>query len=159
MLQFVVDEGDARRREIRLLHPATSDVEYTLAGDNIDQAFCLPVPEKQARQMNFVIFPKPGVSPTDQAEQIVFTMNETAPNGVKAMDMQQDDTYVTATQRELAKFLAVYHKDVVVPDANEFASSITQSHRKGEKAYHVKAHRAAKEGIYSPNQHVLCALC
>lgn len=147
-LQFIVDEGDQRRREIRLVHPATTDIEYALAGENIDQAFCLPVPEKQARQMNFVIFPKPGADSFDgkPAEQIVFTMNETAWNGVGAMQAQEDDTYVTITQRELARFLSPYGKNVIIPNENEFASSIPQSHRKGEKAYHVKAHRAAKEG-------------
>jgi hypothetical protein len=37
-------------------------------------------------------------------------------------------------------------KEVIFPDADEFASAVPESHRKGEKAYHVKAHRGSKEG-------------
>lgn len=37
-------------------------------------------------------------------------------------------------------------KTVVFPDPDEFESAIPQSHRKGEKGYHVKAHRGSKEG-------------
>jgi hypothetical protein len=40
-------------------------------------------------------------------------------------------------------------KSVVFPESAEFESAIAQSHRKGEKAYHVKAHRGSKEGTYS----------
>lgn len=39
------------------------------------------------------------------------------------------------------------HVRVVRPDAQEFASAIQEAHRKGEKAYHVKAHRGSKEGM------------
>jgi hypothetical protein len=38
-------------------------------------------------------------------------------------------------------------KSVIFADDNEFASAILQPHRKGEKAYHVKAHRGSKEGM------------
>lgn len=36
---------------------------------------------------------------------------------------------------------------VVRPDENEFVSAMPEAHRKGEKAYHVKAFRGSKEGI------------
>lgn len=35
---------------------------------------------------------------------------------------------------------------VVCPDEREFASAVPEAHRKGEKAYHVKAFRGSKEG-------------
>ncbi len=38
-------------------------------------------------------------------------------------------------------------KEVTFPDADEFASAVPESHRKSEKAYHVKAHRGSKEGV------------
>lgn len=38
------------------------------------------------------------------------------------------------------------HIQVVRPDAQEFASAIPEAHRKGEKAYHVKAFRGSKDG-------------
>jgi hypothetical protein len=39
-------------------------------------------------------------------------------------------------------------KNVILPDAGEFASAVPESHRKGDKAYHVKAHRGSKEGTH-----------
>lgn len=38
------------------------------------------------------------------------------------------------------------HIQVVRPNAQEFASAIPEAHRKGEKAYHVKAFRGSKDG-------------
>lgn len=35
---------------------------------------------------------------------------------------------------------------VVGPNAKEFVSAMPEAHRKGEKAYHVKAFRGSKEG-------------
>lgn len=37
---------------------------------------------------------------------------------------------------------------VVGPDEREFVSAIPEAHRKGEKAYHVKAFRGSKEGAH-----------
>lgn len=45
--------------------------------------------------------------------------------------------------------LAPFRKKVVFPAEKEFASAIVQSHRKEEKAFHVKAHRGAKDGTFS----------
>lgn len=41
-------------------------------------------------------------------------------------------------------------KQVIFPEAEQFESAIPQSHRKGEKAYHVKGHRGSKEGAHFP---------
>jgi hypothetical protein len=35
---------------------------------------------------------------------------------------------------------------VTLPDEAEFAAAVPESHRKGEKAYHVKAFRGSKDG-------------
>lgn len=149
-LEVAADSGDKQMAELRALNPATNELEHYLPGTDIDQVFCLPQPEKQARQMNFVLFPKPGAMLADgrPAEQIVFVMTESAPAGASVVvgGLREDDTYVSVTLRALQAFLSPFHKRVITPDEKEFASSIPQSHRKGEKAYHVKGHRGSKEG-------------
>ncbi|KAF2771326.1 Rtt106-domain-containing protein [Teratosphaeria nubilosa] len=149
-LAIVVGQNDARKQEIRLFNQQNGDLEYSLDASSIDQAFCLPVPEKQQRQWNFVLFPKVGAVTAGgaPAEQVVFTMNETAPTGLTAAAQaaSETDTFVTVTERELNRVLYYQGKKVVIPKESEFASSIVQAHRKGEKAYHVKAHRGSKEG-------------
>ena len=143
-LELVADVKDRERKEIRLLNQQTGETEYALMADDIDQIFCLPVPEKQQRQWNFVVVPKLG------HEQVLFTMNETAPAlaSSAAGALAENDTYVTATERELDLLLRPFGKRVVRPSEDEFASSIPQPHRKGEKAYHIKAHRGSKEGEF-----------
>ncbi|KAG9563006.1 Rtt106-domain-containing protein, partial [Aureobasidium melanogenum] len=115
----------------------------------------LPVPEKAARQWNFVIFAnhtvdlKTGDRATE-AEQIVWTMPETAPANVTAADGFKPldvDTYVTSTMRSINACLQGHGKNVIIPTEQEFASAIPQSHRKGEAAYHVKAHKGSKDGF------------
>jgi len=46
----------------------------------------------------------------------------------------------------LNKELSVIGKQVITPDEKQFVSAIVQAHRKGEKAFHVKAFRGSKEG-------------
>lgn len=126
---------------------STTDIwEYSLLGEMTDQVFCLPVPEKQARQMYFAAFPQKD-SPT---EPLLFVMNETSPHNSivcgAPISMSETDTYVTLCEEALNLWLKPHGKKVIRPSAAEFASSIEQSHRKGEKAYHVKAHRGSKEG-------------
>ncbi|EMC97211.1 hypothetical protein BAUCODRAFT_68592 [Baudoinia panamericana UAMH 10762] len=149
-LQFVYDAHDRRKQEIRLQNQQSSVIEHALPAGQISEVFCLPVPEKQQRQWNFVLFPKPDATAADgtPCEQIVFSMNETPPTGAHSAEQQfaEGDTFVTVAERELNRLLSHQGKRVVVPDPSEFASSIPQSHRKGEKAYHVKAHRGSKEG-------------
>jgi hypothetical protein len=140
-LEFSVDAASTQQGEIRLLTPTDSSIEYTLPTASIDQAFCLPVPEKQARQWNFCIFPHSNALAADGTtplDQLVFTMNEPKAGA------EVDDVFNTETQ--LNALLAPYNRTVTRPSDAEFASSIPQSHRKGETAYHVKAHRGSKEG-------------
>lgn len=125
-----------------------------------EQVFCLPVPEKAARQWNFVIFAnqtfdlKTG-DRAIEAEQIVWTMPETAPANVTAADGFKPldvDTYVTSTMRSLNACMQGHGKSVIIPTEQEFASAIPQSHRKGEPAYHVKAHKGSKDGETFPSR-------
>jgi len=154
-LDIAASARDLRRQEIRLQNEKIGEVEYTLSADHIDQAFCLPVPEKQLRQWNFVLFPKPGALDSSgmPCEQVVFSMNEVPPAGACSSTQPEveTDTFVTVTERELNRMLHFQGKRVVIPSAAEFSSSVPQSHRKGEKAYHVKAHRGSKEGREIPH--------
>lgn len=142
-LEFSADTRDARRGEIQLLNPADGAVEYVLPSAAADQAFCLPVPEKQARQWNFVVFPRPGA--TDAAtgaplEQLVFTVNEPKAGADVVDDVKATEAALNALLEPLGR------GGVTRPDEREFVSSIAQPHRKGEPAFHVKAHRGSKDG-------------
>lgn len=149
-LQLVKDAHTDVQQEIRLQHPQSDETEYALALDQVDQVFCLPVPEKQQRQWNFCVFPKSGAiaATGSTAEQIVLTVNETAPVGAtrRGHENAAEDTYLTVTEKALNQSLAMVGRRVTRPNGREFESSIIQPHRKNEKAYHVKAHRGSKEG-------------
>ncbi|KAI7220485.1 Rtt106-domain-containing protein [Hortaea werneckii] len=149
-LHMVRDSQDARRQEIRLVDQKTSMLEHSLPADQIEHAFCLPVPDKQQRQCNFVLLPKAGaVSPSGAfCEQVMFTLNEVAPQEAISAEQkaEEGDTLVSIAERDLNALLAKYGKKITRPTEKEFASAIPQSHRKGEKAWHVKAHRGSKEG-------------
>lgn len=150
-LQLVSDADDKNKKEIRLLRAPTNELEYTLPVEQIDEVFCLPVPEKQQRQWNFCLFPPLDATRADgtPCEQVVFTMNETPAVGASNVG-GEGDTYVSITEAELNTLLRQHSKRVIRPLEAEFASSIPQSHRKGEKAYHVKAHRGSKDGETLP---------
>ncbi|KAK3686345.1 hypothetical protein LTR37_019935 [Vermiconidia calcicola] len=143
-VQFLNDAKDDRRRELRLLNSTTEAIECALPVSQVDEVFCLPVPDKQARQTYFAVIPKIGSG----GEQVLFTLNDNAPapSPVSSEEVREDDTYVTLTQRAFENMLAPYGKKLVMPDAAEFASSRPQPHRKGEKGFHVNAHRGSKEG-------------
>jgi hypothetical protein len=159
-VQIVGDAADARRNELRLLNSTTNDIEYALPAQNIDQVFCLPVPDKQQRQSYFAVFARP-TAPGAEGEQILFTLTETSPPSLASSTQDPvtaDDTYITATLQAFTRLLQHYGKSVTVPNAAEFASARPQSHRKGEKGYHVNAHRGSKEGTQSqhhPRNYIL----
>ena len=155
-VQIVGDSVDLKRDELRLVNPTLPEIEYSLPAESIDQVFCLPVPDKQQRQSYFAIIPKPGAKGANgaPAEQILFTLNETSPPSLASSTTDAiagDDTYVTATHRAFTRLLQKYGKSVTLPLAAEFASARPQSHRKGEKGYHVNAYRGSKEGIHNPH--------
>ena len=106
---------------------------------------CLPVPEKATVAHNFCIFPKYGDGVTSTPENVqarepmVWTINdpkvkEKGPNWKSPRD-------------SIIEFLTRMNVEVLEPTASEFVSEVLQAHRKGEKAYHVKAFRGSKDGM------------
>ena len=151
-LELVQDAVDRRNQEVRLVNQTNGALEYALPEQQIEQAFAMAVPDKQARQVNFVLYPYAEASSAEGAtvEPIVFSVNETLPSAEVVesnLDMvQEDDTYVSVVTRALNKMLTTDGKKIVKPTEAEFTSGVPQPHRKGEKAYHVRAHRGSKEG-------------
>ena len=136
----------------------------------IEQIFCLPVPEKATRQCNYVIIPRGGdgvstsaitnnngnsttTTTTNAPEPIVWTVPEAAPKTVTvgasidadASANAEDETYITVTSRAIKEGWDG-RREVVTPRKEEFVSALSESHRKGEPAWHVKAFRGSKEG-------------
>ncbi|KAK3055314.1 hypothetical protein LTR09_003867 [Extremus antarcticus] len=150
-VSLVRDEQDSRRAEVRLLNQSTDAIECALQSDQIEEVFAMHVPDKTVRQAYIAIIPKAGALSTKRtpAEQILFTLAETLPPAsATSIDIAfaEDDTHVSVTEKALEQLLAPLGKRITRPDAAEFASSRPQPHRKGEKAYHVNAHRGSKEG-------------
>jgi hypothetical protein len=84
-------------------------------------------------------------------DPIVWTVPDGPPktaffgSGVSAMEeCNLGETYESHLQRMLNAELK--HTKVISPTENEFVSATPEAHRKGEKAYHVKAFRGSKEG-------------
>lgn len=140
---------EQRRCDARLSPPRIPDLLTSP-----DQIFCLPIPEKAKRQHNFVIIPLhgDGVNPVPEnlksspPEPIVWTFEEAT--GKNIIEGEDPGPQPIADALNQCLRAAGVGKEVVFPDANEFASAIPQSHRKGEKAFHAKAHRGSKEGVY-----------
>lgn len=136
---------------IRALN-ADGNVEFSIPWSQVDQVFCLPVPEKAKRQHNFVVIPinGDGVNPvpedlkTPPPEPMVWTFEEATGKNIVEGEDPGPAPMAEAIQHCLTR--AGTGKTVIFPDANEFESAIPQSHRKGEKGFHVKAHRGSKEG-------------
>jgi len=132
---------------------ATGNVEFTLAWKDVDQVFCLPVPEKAKKQHNFIIVPLhgDGVNPVPEElkgtvpEPVVWTFEEAT--GKNVVEGEDPGPALMAEAIHHCLIEAGTGKRVVFPHADEFASAIPESHRKGDKAYHVKAHRGSKEGM------------
>jgi hypothetical protein len=123
-----------------------------LAWKDVDQVFCLPVPEKAKKQHNFIIIPVhgDGINPLPEhlkgaaPEPIVWTFEEATGKNIVEGEDPGPGSMAEAIHHCLIQ--AGTGKQVIFPDAEEFASATPESHRKGEKAYHVKAHRGSKEG-------------
>ncbi|KAF2872780.1 hypothetical protein BDV95DRAFT_398241 [Massariosphaeria phaeospora] len=148
-LEFVADRKDGGG--VRAVG-ADGSVEFGIAWRDVDQVFCLPVPEKAKRQHNFVVLPLhgDGVNPVPEQlaghppEPILWTFEEPAGKNIVEGEDPGPTPIAEAIQHCLTQ--AGTRKTVIFPTADDFASAIPQSHRKGEKAYHVKAHRGSKEG-------------
>lgn len=126
---------------------AEGEIEFGIAWHAIEQAFCLPVPEKAKRQHNFVIIPRggEGLTPASASnpapEPIVWTVMETGPKE------EVTEPEPALTTRMLNEQLQRYSRSVTYPSDDDFASAIPPTGRPGEKSYHVKAHRGSKDGF------------
>jgi hypothetical protein len=124
-----------------------------------EHALRLPVPGKAQKQYNFVLLPesafgigdKPPPDATDAKEPLVWTVND----GPQKVITFTDDKLETAVQVQDAGLIEKILNDcltktsakkLVQPDEAEFVSATPEAHRKGEKAYHVKAFRGSKDG-------------
>ncbi|KAK4986459.1 hypothetical protein LTR66_000139 [Elasticomyces elasticus] len=135
---------------LRITDPKAVDAERQgMSWAEMDQVFCLPVPEKPQRQHNFIVISK-STSTSPVPQQVVWTVYETPPKTVvfgEGYEAAEDETYFTSTLRCMDAQLMRFGKKVILPDEKEFASATEQSHRKGEKAFHVKAHIGSKDGF------------
>lgn len=120
---------------------------------------CLPVPEKNQRQFNFCIIPQyaDGINSPPEGvaapDAIVWTVNDGLPKAAFSGNGQQLGTDNEETADKLVQRIlndSLPRTKVVRPDEREFVSAMPEAHRKGEKAFHVKAFRGSKEGIVMP---------
>ena len=115
----------------------------------------LPVPEKTQKQFNFCIIPDyaDGISPAPEgipaAEAMVFTVADGPAKAAFLGSGQQVGQHPGETAEGLIRNILndnLPSTSVIRPDEREFVSAMPEAHRKGEKAYHVKAFRGSKEG-------------
>ena len=122
-------------------HAPSEAIEREIVASDVLQILRLPVPEKAQRQYNYCVIPKEG-------EPLLWTVNggndgpkvsHAIPAGAMQygfhMDLEKD--LENATGLEITR-----------PDEAEFCSATPEAHRKGEKAYHVKAFKGSKEGEF-----------
>jgi hypothetical protein len=106
----------------------------------------LHVPEKATKQYNFIFLPAPE---DKDAEAIIFTV----PHGplksvsipseqLKSICPGPDDILESALNFCLTRT----NTTLTTPSEAEFSSSVRESHRKNDVAYHVRAHRGSKDG-------------
>lgn len=140
------------QRHVAILLPSYANRSPT------EYALRLPVPEKAQKQYNFVLLPKAGLGISDKltasedvCEPLVWTIND-GPQKVTIFNEEelekptpsQDGNLI---EQCLTRCLKVTPAgNLIQPEDAEFASSIPEAHRKGEKAYHVKAFRGSKDG-------------
>ncbi|PLB46943.1 Rtt106-domain-containing protein [Aspergillus steynii IBT 23096] len=149
-LEFTAGRGFLRAR-----NQTSKEIEFGISWDKIQHVLCLPVPEKNQRQTNFCIIPQygDGINPPPNGdpapESIVWTVADGPPKAAFSGNGQP----IANTEGETAEQLVrktlnenLSQTQVVRPDEREFVSAMPEAHRKGEKAYHVKAFRGSKEG-------------
>jgi len=107
-----------------------------------DQVILVPVPEKATPQFNFILIPQTH----SQSEPIIFTIPSKAPKHVSFREPTENDTYELYIERALNSALASTSHQVISPSSSDFESKSQQGRRKGERLWHVKAHRGSKEG-------------
>ncbi|KIW67251.1 hypothetical protein PV04_06516 [Phialophora macrospora] len=126
-------------------NPATNEVDMEVPLAQFAYTLRLPVPEKAAKQYNFVLLPKAGVP----VEPIIWSVNAgplksyNVPNAQFAKVAAGPDDVLESA---LGFVLRQSNTGLSLPNADEFYSATPESHRKGDKAYHVKAFRGSKDG-------------
>ncbi|KAJ5208210.1 hypothetical protein N7449_002589 [Penicillium cf. viridicatum] len=148
-------EITAGHKYLRARNQATKEIEFGVSMDKIRHALCLPVPEKTQKQFNFCIIPEyaDGITPppegTAASEAMVFTIADgPAKAAFSGNGEQLGHGPGESAEAFIRKMLNenMPHTNVVRPDDKQFVSAMPEAHRKGEKAYHVKAFRGSKEG-------------
>ncbi|CAG8898323.1 unnamed protein product [Penicillium egyptiacum] len=148
-------EITAGHKYLRARNQATKEIEFGVSMDKIRHALCLPVPEKTQKQFNFCIIPEyaDGITPppegTTASEAMVFTIADgPAKAAFSGNGEQLGHGPGESAEAFIRKILNenMSHTNVVRPDDKQFVSAMPEAHRKGEKAYHVKAFRGSKEG-------------
>ncbi|KAL8879754.1 MAG: hypothetical protein Q9192_008165, partial [Flavoplaca navasiana] len=127
---------------IRGANATTGEADFGIRYSDVDTCICLPVPEKAQPQYSFCILPTSG------DEQLLFSVPGTKikPEAVNSdQPLDEEQSYKDVVVNMLNKRLK--NTKVVEPNEKDFASTITQPHRKGEKAVHVKAFRGSKDGF------------
>ncbi|KIX04660.1 uncharacterized protein Z518_05530 [Rhinocladiella mackenziei CBS 650.93] len=128
-------------------NPATNEIDMEVPVNQFAYVLRLPVPEKAAKQYNFCLLPK---SDSQFNEPIIWTVNH---GPLKSVQVSNPELAKIASGPEdiLENVLDFVLKkngiSLTLPTAEEFASATTESHRKGDKAYHVKAFRGSKDGF------------
>ncbi|KAL4961433.1 putative negative regulator of DNA transposition (Rtt106) [Aspergillus stella-maris] len=148
-------EVTAGKKFLRARNQASKEVEFGVPLDRIQHVLCLPVPEKNQKQFNFCVIPRyaDGINPPPEGESTPEAMVWTVNDGLAKSAFSGQRQQIGNGEGETAESLVcqvlndnISHVRVVRPDAQEFSSAIPEAHRKGEKAYHVKAFRGSKEG-------------
>ncbi|KAJ5084382.1 hypothetical protein NUU61_008961 [Penicillium alfredii] len=148
-------EVTAGGRYLRARNQTTKGIEFGVPMDQIRHAQSLPVPEKTQKQFNFCIIPQyaDGITPPPDGTPAVEAMVFTVADGPAKAAFLGTGQQVGHNEGETAEGLIrkvlnenLPHASVVRPDEREFVSAMPEAHRKGEKAYHVKAFRGSKEG-------------
>lgn len=124
------------------------EVEIAASWRSVRNVFCLPVPEKAAAQCNFCFMTEDSQR---KSEHILWTVPEAVPkDGLVSPSPSaglENSTYRTIFCSIINAALKKHGVSITEPSENEFASQISQAHRKSEKAYHVKAFRGSKDGF------------
>lgn len=128
-------------------NPTSNEVDMEVPLDQFAYALKLPVPEKAAKQYNYVLLPKPDAK---VSEPIIWTVNHGPlkschiSNNALAKVASDPDTALDAALDFILEKVGI---QLTLPSADEFASAKPESHRKNDQAYHVKAFRGSKDGF------------
>ncbi|KIW18759.1 hypothetical protein PV08_03048 [Exophiala spinifera] len=128
-------------------NPASNEVDMEVPLDQFAYALKLPVPEKAAKQYNYVLLPR---SDAKDSEPIIWAVNHGPlkschiSNDTLAKLASDPDTALDAALDFVLKKVGI---QLTLPSADEFASAKPESHRKNDQAYHVKAFRGSKDGF------------